>query len=60
MKINQLKPGHKITEHKDGEAAIQFEVVQVKPVGRKFEITFLSRLGLTSAVYPAEAFVAAL
>jgi len=59
MQVNQLKPGHKITDHKNGEA-IQFEVVQVKPVGRKFEVTFLSRLGLSSAVYPANAFVAAL
>jgi len=57
MRINQLKPGIKIRDWLNGQV-IHFEVVAIKPVGQKFEVTFSSLFGETSAIYPGTAFVA--
>lgn len=57
MRINQLKPGVKILDNLKGKV-IHFEVVAIKPVGQKFEVTFSSPLGRSSAIYPANAWVA--
>ncbi|WP_028535517.1 hypothetical protein [Paludibacterium yongneupense] len=58
MKISQLQPGHQILEHDDTGRTNRFEVVSIRQVGKMFEVTFLSALGLSSALYPANAFVA--
>lgn len=55
MQINQLQPGFRIHEqHRNGDV-LSFEVLQVRELGRKVEVTFRSLLGLESAVYPATA-----
>ncbi|RXZ45324.1 hypothetical protein [Crenobacter cavernae] len=56
MRINQLKPGVTIRDWLNGKV-VHFEVLDVKPVGSKFEVTFRSPLGHASAVYPGNAFV---
>lgn len=57
MRINQLKPGVKIRDSLKGKV-IHFEVVAIKPVGQKYEVTFNSPLGRSSALYPGNAWVA--
>jgi hypothetical protein len=57
MRINQLKPGIKIRDWLNGRV-IHFEVVSIKPIGQKYEVTFSSPLGQSSAVYPGTALVA--
>jgi hypothetical protein len=57
MKISQLKPGFLVREHKNNGEIDNFEVVTVKPLGRKVEVTFRSLLGLESALYPADAYL---
>ncbi|WP_246542653.1 hypothetical protein [Paludibacterium yongneupense] len=57
MKISQLKPGFLINEHKNNGDVECFEVVKVKPFGRKVEVTFRSLFGLESALYPADAYL---
>jgi hypothetical protein len=59
MKISQLQPGYKVQEHKDSGDVVHFEVVSIAQVGRMFEVTFKSVLGLTSALYPANALIPA-
>ena len=59
MKISQLKPGYTILEHKDSGDVIHYEVVSIRQVGKMFEVTFRSVLGLASACYPANAFISA-
>ena len=56
MRINQLKPGTKIQDILKGKV-IQFEVVSIKELGSKYEVTFNSPLGRSSAVYPGNAWV---
>ncbi|KZE35236.1 hypothetical protein EV683_12015 [Crenobacter luteus] len=57
MRIKQLKPGVTIRDWLNGKV-IHFEVLDVKPVGSRFEVTFRSPLGRSSAIYPGDAFVA--
>lgn len=57
MKISQLKPGYKIQEHKESGEVIHYEVVSIAQVGKMFEVTFRSVWGLSSALYPANAFI---
>lgn len=57
MKISQLKPGYTIQEHKESGEVIHYEVVSIAQVGKMFEVTFRSVLGLSSALYPANAFI---
>jgi len=57
MKISQLQPGHKIQEHNDSGEVIHYEVVSVNPVGKMIEVTFRTVAGLSSALYPANAFI---
>ncbi|UTH74860.1 hypothetical protein [Chromobacterium sp. IIBBL 290-4] len=59
MQISQLKPGHKIFEHKDCGRTEHYEVVSIRQVGRMFEVTFKSAQGLVSAMYPANGFIQA-
>jgi hypothetical protein len=60
MKVSQLQPGHKVLEHNDsGEVIAHYEVVSVSQVGRMFEVTFRSVLGLTTALYPANGHITA-
>jgi hypothetical protein len=59
MKISQLQPGHKVCEHLDGGNVISYEVVSIAQVGRMFEVTFRSVMGLASAMYPANACIPA-
>ncbi|OQS33184.1 hypothetical protein B0T40_18245 [Chromobacterium haemolyticum] len=59
MKISQLKPGYKILEHKDSGSTMHYEVVSIRQVGKMFEVTFKSALGLASALYPPNAFIQA-
>ncbi|AXE30857.1 hypothetical protein DK842_13730 [Chromobacterium phragmitis] len=59
MKISQLKPGYKVFEHKDCGGVVHYEVISVRQVGKMFEVTFKSALGLASAMYPANGFIQA-
>ncbi|MDF0606818.1 hypothetical protein HZU77_014325 [Neisseriaceae bacterium TC5R-5] len=59
MKISQLKPGHKIFEYLAGGATMYYEVVSIRQVGKMFEVTFKSSLGLASALYPGNGFIQA-
>lgn len=59
MRICQLKPGDKVVEHKEGGNTIHYEVVCIRQVGKQFEVTFRSALGLASALYPANALISA-
>ncbi|CUA82112.1 hypothetical protein Ga0061063_0968 [Gulbenkiania indica] len=58
MRISQLTPGCKILEHQDSGDIIRYEVVSVRQIGQKYEVTFSSPLGEASALYPANAFIA--
>lgn len=57
IKVSQLQPGFQIHEQKDNGEVDRYEVVEVAPVGRKFQVTFRSLLGVESAVYPADAYL---
>ena len=59
MKVSQLQPGYKIQEQQERGDVVHYEVVSVAQVGRMFEVTFRSVLGLASAMYPANAFISA-
>lgn len=59
MKISQLKPGDKVVEHQEDGDVVKYEVVSIRQVGRRFEVTFRSVMGLASALYPANAFILA-
>lgn len=59
MKISQLQPGYKISERQIDGDEIHYEVVSIAQVGRMFEVTFRSVMGLASARYPANAFISA-
>jgi len=59
MKISQLQPGYKVLEQEESGDVVHFEVVSISQVGRMFEVTFRSVVGLTSALYPANAFITA-
>ena len=57
MRVNQLEPGHSILETTDSGEEIRFEVINVKPLGRRYEVTMRSAAGLESVIYPANAYV---
>ncbi|KMJ52757.1 MULTISPECIES: hypothetical protein [Vogesella] len=57
MRINQLEPGHSILETTDSGEEIRFEVINVKPLGRRYEVTMRTSAGLESVVYPGNAYV---
>lgn len=57
MKIHQLEPGHRILETTDSGEEIRFEVINVKPLGRRYEVTMRTSAGLESVLYPANAYV---
>ncbi|WP_024301742.1 hypothetical protein [Pseudogulbenkiania sp. MAI-1] len=59
MRVSQLKPGCKIIEQKDDGNEIRYEVISIRQIGKQFEVTFRSVLGLASALYPANAFIPA-
>ena len=59
MKISQLQPGFKVLDHTESGEVVHFEVVSISPVGRMFEVTFRSVMGLTTALYPANGFITA-
>ncbi|MFC3533890.1 hypothetical protein ACFOLG_17120 [Vogesella facilis] len=57
MKINELLPGHNILETTDSGETLRFEVVTVRAIGRRYEITMRTPAGLESVLYPANAYV---
>lgn len=57
MRVSQLQPGCKIVEQKDDGKEIRYEVISIRQIGKQFEVTFRSVLGLASALYPANAFI---
>ncbi|NDV11740.1 hypothetical protein GZH52_02860 [Crenobacter sp. HX-7-9] len=57
MKVSQLQPGHEVHEHKDNGEVDRFTVLQVAPAGRMVEVTFDTKGGRESAIYPAEAYL---
>lgn len=57
IQVSQLKPGSQIHEHKNNGEVDCYEVLDVEPVGRKFQVTFRSMVGIESAVYPADAYL---
>ncbi|MBI3144277.1 MAG: hypothetical protein HYZ18_03215 [Pseudogulbenkiania sp.] len=59
MRVSQLQPGCKIVEQKDDGNEIRYEVISIRQIGKQFEVTFRSVLGLASALYPANAFISA-
>lgn len=59
MKVSQLQPGYKILDQEESGDVVHYEVVSIAQVGRMFEVTFRSVMGLTSALYPANAFIPA-
>ncbi|WP_146056846.1 hypothetical protein [Chromobacterium alticapitis] len=59
MKVNELQPGDRVTEQ-HGQDTIAFEVVSIKPIGRRFAVTFRSDLGIASAHYAGDAWIRAI
>ncbi len=57
MQISQLKPGHSIVEHRDCGLVVSYEVLDVQPSGKMVEVTFRTSEGVSSALYPANAFI---
>lgn len=57
MRINQLEPGHSILETTDKGEEIRFEVITVRSLGRRYEVTLRTAMGLESVIYPANAYV---
>jgi len=55
MQINQLQPGFRIHEQQRNGEVTLFEVLRVRSLGHRVEVTFRSLLGLESAIYPATA-----
>lgn len=58
MRINELRPGDRITEQQ-GSHTIDFVVVAVRPAGRYVQITFRSPLGEACARYQGDAYITA-
>lgn len=58
MKIQELQPGDRITEQRL-DHTVAYEVIAIRQVGRRFMVTFNSALGLSSAHYPGDAYIAA-
>ncbi|BAK75901.1 hypothetical protein NH8B_1070 [Pseudogulbenkiania sp. NH8B] len=57
MRVSQLQPGCKIVERKDDGHEIRYEVISIRQIGKQFEVTFRSVLGMASALYSANAFI---
>jgi len=57
MRINQLEPGHSILETTDSGEVLRFEVMDVRAVGRRYEVTMRTPAGVESVIYPANAYV---
>lgn len=57
MRINQLEPGHSILETTDSGEVLRFEVMDVRAVGRRYEVTMRTPAGVESVMYPANAYV---
>ncbi|MDC7717219.1 hypothetical protein PQU95_08330 [Vogesella sp. DC21W] len=57
MRINQLEPGHSILEVTDKGEELRFEVMDVRAVGRRYEVTMRTPAGVESVMYPANAYV---
>lgn len=58
MKIQELQPGDLITEQRL-DHTVAFEVIAIRQIGRRFMVTFNSALGMTSAHYHGDAYIAA-
>ncbi|KZE32669.1 hypothetical protein EV683_11856 [Crenobacter luteus] len=58
MQVKELLPGDKVTEQ-GNHAAVDFEVVSINKIGPRFWVTFRSILGIASASYPGDAYIAA-
>ncbi|MFC3625055.1 hypothetical protein ACFOKJ_02715 [Vogesella amnigena] len=57
MQISQLLPGHNILETTDKGEVVRFEVVNVRAIGRRYEVTMRTPAGVESVLYPANAYV---
>jgi len=58
MKVNQLLPGDRIADDCNG-TMVDFEVVAVDQTGPRVQVTFQSILGLATASYNGNAYIAA-
>ncbi|MBV8468203.1 MAG: hypothetical protein JO218_19830 [Burkholderiales bacterium] len=56
MIVKELQPGDSFAQYVNGHA-VRFEVIDVRPLGREFEITFRSSAGDSSARYPGRAVI---
>ncbi|WP_148715041.1 hypothetical protein [Chitinolyticbacter meiyuanensis] len=56
MHINTLKAGDSFSQKTEGKV-VRFEVIDIKPIGRDFEVTFRSALGMSSARYQGNAVI---
>lgn len=58
MKVKELLPGDHVVDRWHNQD-IDFEVVAVDKIGGLFQVTFRSMLGLASACYNGNAYIAA-
>ena len=58
MKIQELKPGDLITQQIDN-LVVSFEVLSIRQIGRRFQVTFSSASGTATASYQGDALLTA-
>lgn len=58
MIIKELQPGDFIAQSLNGQT-VRFEVIGIKHAGRQVQVTFRSPLGISSADYHGNAYIAA-
>ncbi|AXK38169.1 hypothetical protein [Crenobacter cavernae] len=58
MKVKELLPGDRVSEQGKHDA-VDFEVVSINKMGQRFKVTFRSILGIASASYSGDAYIAA-
>lgn len=58
MKVRELIPGDRIVDFCKGDDE-NYEVIAVRPLGQRFEITFRSHRGEASAHYNGDAYISA-
>ena len=59
MQVKFLMPGGRIVDHRIDGQPVPLFVEAIQAAGRRFLVTFRSSHGLDSAIYPAEAYIAA-
>ncbi|WP_028453852.1 hypothetical protein [Chitinilyticum litopenaei] len=58
MIIRDLQPGDCFAQHLDGQT-VRFEVIAIQTTGRQIQVTFRSPMGISSANYHRNAYIAA-